>query len=73
MSLHCPIGHQRSEENSKLSALQDSEETEWRHSVASFGYYMTMQHNRAERKRLHNYSERSETFSTKNTLPLFNR
>ncbi len=43
----------RSKENAKLSALQDSEETEWRHSVASFGYYMTMQHNRTERKRLH--------------------
>ena len=43
----------RSEENSKLSELQANEETEWRHPMASFGYYMTMQHNRKERKRLH--------------------
>ena len=43
----------RSKENAKLSALQDNEETEWRHPVASYGYYMTMSHNRAERKRLH--------------------
>ena len=43
----------RSEENSKLLELQDNEETEWRHSVASFGYYMTMNHNRKNRKKQH--------------------
>ena len=43
----------RSEENAKLSEMQDNEEIEWRHPMASYGYYMTMQHNRKERKRIH--------------------
>ena len=43
----------RSDENAKLSELQDNEETEFRHPMASYGYYMTMNHNRKERKRLH--------------------
>ena len=43
----------RSEENSKLLELQDNEETEWRHPMASYGYYMTMNHNRKERKKQH--------------------
>ena len=43
----------RSAENAKLSELQDNEEIEWRHSMASYGYYMTMNHNRKERKRIH--------------------
>ena len=29
------------------------EDEEWRHPMAGFGYYQTMQRNRAERKRLH--------------------
>lgn len=43
----------RSEENAKLSELHDNEETEWRHPMVSYGYYMTMQHNCKERKRIH--------------------
>ena len=29
------------------------EDEEWRHPMAGFGYYQTMNRNRAERKRLH--------------------
>ena len=29
------------------------EDEEWRHPMAGFAYYKEMQHNRAERKRLH--------------------
>ncbi len=43
----------RSAENTKLSEMQDNEETEWRHPMAGFGFYMTMNHNRKERKRIH--------------------
>lgn len=39
----------RSAENAKLSVMQENEETEWRHPMASYGYYMTMNHNRKER------------------------
>ena len=42
-----------SAENTKFSEMQDNEETEWRHPMAGFGYYMTMNHNRKERKRIH--------------------
>ena len=42
-----------SAENAKLLELQDNEETEWRHPMAGFGYYMTMNHNRKERLRQH--------------------
>lgn len=38
-----------SAENAKLSAMQENEEIEWRHPMVSYGYYMTMQHNRKER------------------------
>ena len=43
----------RSEENDKLLELQDNEETEFRHPMAGFGIYMTMNHNRKERLRQH--------------------
>lgn len=42
----------RSAENAKLSEIQENKETEWRHPMASYCYYMTMNHNRKERKRL---------------------
>lgn len=31
--------------------MQNNEEIEWRHPMVSYGYYMTMQHNRKERLR----------------------
>lgn len=40
----------RSSENAEWERIEDEE---WRHPMAGFGYYQTMKHNRAERKRLH--------------------
>ena len=43
----------RSDENAKLYEMQENEETEWRHPMVSYGYYMTMNHNRKERRKQH--------------------
>ncbi|MBQ7211037.1 MAG: hypothetical protein IJS05_09140 [Paludibacteraceae bacterium] len=43
----------RSEENAKLSEMQDNEEIGWRYPMVSYGYYMTMNHNRKERRKRH--------------------
>ncbi len=40
----------RSKENAEWERIEDEE---WRHPMAGFGYYQTIQRNRAERKRLH--------------------
>ena len=40
----------RSKENAELERIEDEE---WRHPMAGFGYYQTMNRNRTERKRLH--------------------
>lgn len=40
----------RSKENAELERIEDEE---WRHPMAGFGYYQTMNRNRAERKRQH--------------------
>ena len=40
----------RRQEYKELERIEDEE---WRHPMAGFGYYQTMKHNRAERKRLH--------------------
>jgi len=37
----------------EYAEMERFEEDEWRHPMASLGFYRTMQHNRAERKRLH--------------------
>ena len=37
----------------EYAELERIEDEEWRHPMAGFGYYQTMQRNRAERKRLH--------------------
>ncbi len=43
----CKLRHK---EYAELDRIEDEE---WRHPMAGFGYYQTMQRNRAERKRLH--------------------
>ena len=40
----------RRKEYAELDRIEDEE---WRHPMAGFGYYQTMNRNRAERKRLH--------------------
>lgn len=40
----------RSKENAEWERIEDEE---WRHPMAGFGYYQTIKHNRAKRKRLH--------------------
>ncbi len=40
----------RRRENAEWERIEDEE---WRHPMAGFGYYQTMQRNRAARKRLH--------------------
>ena len=40
----------RSIENAELERIEDEA---WRHPMAGFGYYQTMNRNRAERKRQH--------------------
>ena len=40
----------RHRENAEWERIEDEE---WRHPMAGFGYYTTIKHNRAERKRLH--------------------
>ena len=40
----------RRKENAELDRIDDEE---WRHPMAGFGYYMTTQHNRKERKKQH--------------------
>ena len=40
----------RRKENAELERIEDED---WRHPMAGFGYYTTIKHNRAERKRLH--------------------
>ena len=37
----------------EYAELEEIENEEWRHPMAGFGYYQTMNRNRAERKRLH--------------------
>ena len=37
----------------EYAELERIEDEEWRHPMAGFGYYQTMNRNRAERKRLH--------------------
>ena len=37
----------------EYAELEKIEDEEWRHPMAGFGYYQTMNHNRAERKRKH--------------------
>ncbi len=37
----------------EYAELERIEDEDWRHPMAGFGYYQTMQRNRAERKRLH--------------------
>ena len=37
----------------ECAEFEKIEDEEWRHPMAGFGYYMTMQHNRAERKKQH--------------------
>lgn len=37
----------------EYAELEKIEDEEWRHPMAGFGYYQTMNRNRAERKRLH--------------------
>ena len=41
----------RRKENEEWERIE--EESEYRHPMAGFGYYQTMNRNRAERKRLH--------------------
>lgn len=41
----------RRKEYAELERIED--ESEYRHPMAGFGYYQTMQRNRAERKRQH--------------------
>ncbi len=43
----------RSKENAEWERIEDEAEGEFRHPMAGFAYYKEMQHNRAERKRLH--------------------
>jgi hypothetical protein len=40
----------RRKENAEWERIEDEE---WRHPMAGFGYYQTMNHNRKERLRLH--------------------
>ena len=40
----------RRKENEEFERIEDEE---WRHPMAGFGYYQTMNHNRKERLRLH--------------------
>ena len=40
----------RRKEYAELDRIEDEE---WRHPMAGFGFYQTMNRNRAERKRLH--------------------
>ena len=37
----------------EYAELERIEDEDWRHPMAGFGYYQTMQRNRAARKRLH--------------------
>lgn len=37
----------------EYAELEKIEDEEWRHPMAGFGYYQTMNRNRAERKHLH--------------------
>ena len=37
----------------EYAEFEKIEDEEWRHPMAGFGYYQTMNRNRAERKRLH--------------------
>ena len=37
----------------EYAEFEKIENEEWRHPMAGFGYYQTMNRNRAERKRLH--------------------
>ncbi len=37
----------------EYAELERIEDEDWRHPMAGFGYYQTIQRNRAERKRLH--------------------
>ena len=37
----------------EYAELERIEDEDWRHPMAGFGYYQTMQRNRAERKRIH--------------------
>ena len=50
ISFWCQECKIRRQEYKELERIEDEE---WRHPMAGFGYYQTMKHNRAERKRLH--------------------
>ena len=43
----------RAKENAEFERIDDEAYAELRHPMAGFGYYQTIQRNRAERKRLH--------------------
>lgn len=43
----------RRKEYSELERIEDEAMGEFRHPMAGFAFYKEMQHNRAERKRLH--------------------
>ena len=43
----------RHKEYAELEKIEDEAMSEYRHPMAGFAFYKDMQHNRAERKRLH--------------------
>jgi hypothetical protein len=49
----------RKAENAEWERVEDEAFAELRHPMAGLGYYKTMNHNRAERKRLHEEERRA--------------
>lgn len=49
----------RSKENAEWESIETEAFAELRHPMAGFGYYQTINHNRAERRRLHEEEKRA--------------